>query len=236
MSSESSSNESSQTLSLEIPASSHTGILSSSSHGLSTTSLNGKLNVKFAPLPELTPRKRRHAGPLGVAARSQMVLQRRQLRGMDINTYHNHLMWTEEELERQRELAMQEGRRRQNQHHLVDEEDAEDSLLAFGRMVKDAGKTILRKVSIKDLSMKDKKDMMEKVNKHETGTDEALTSKEGQRFVSRPRMIDDGEESFRTIGQTDTIREGDANYKWISENLLDDLTGRTPRQSKYISH
>ncbi|KAG6900674.1 hypothetical protein C0993_005907 [Termitomyces sp. T159_Od127] len=238
MSYESNSDETSQTFSLEIPelssaesspVSSRTGILSpSSSKSSSITSLNGKPNVKFAPLPELTPRKRRYTAPLGVAARSQMVLQRRQMRGMDMNTYHSHPVWTEEELERQRELAMQEGRRRQNQHHFVFEDDAEDPFLAFGKMVKDAGKTILRKVSIKDLSRKDRKDMVVKVNEHETGMDEALTSKEG----SRPRMIDD-EQLFQTIGQTDTIREGDANYIWSSEDL-EDPSGRTPTQSKLV--
>ncbi|KAG6880236.1 hypothetical protein C0992_003002 [Termitomyces sp. T32_za158] len=186
MSYASSSDETSQMLSLEDPGlsstsssltSSSTGILSPSSQGSSTSSLEGKLNVKFAPLPELTPRKRRYAAPLGVAARSQMVLQRRQMRGV----HHNHPVWTEEELERQRELAMEEGWRRQNQHHLVYEDDEEDPFIVFGRMVKDAGKTILRKVSVKDLSRKDKKDMLEKVNEHETGLDEALTSKKGQR-------------------------------------------------------
>ncbi|KAG6873796.1 hypothetical protein C0995_011021 [Termitomyces sp. Mi166 len=251
MSSESSSDvdETSQTHSLEISGFSSsadsslvpspTGILSlSSSHASSSSSLDEKPNVKFAPLPELAPRKRQHAVPLGVAARSQMVLRRRQLRGIYHNSYHSHSMWTEEELEQQREFAMQEARRRHNQHHLLDEDDAEDPLLVLGRMIKDTGKTILRKVSIKDLSRKGKREKdsdaaREEENEHETGVHEAPTLKEDQRSTLTLRPKAD-EESFRTIGQTETIRERDAKYIWISEDLLDDPTGRTPTHSTAV--
>ncbi|KNZ73756.1 hypothetical protein J132_09658 [Termitomyces sp. J132] len=175
-----------------------------------------------------------------------MMLQRRQLRGTD--TYHSHPVWTEEELERQRELAMQEGRRRRNQHHFLTEEDAEDPLLMFGRMVKDAGKTLLRKVSVKDLSRKGTKEKngarkkdsgisgQEKVNEPETSADETPTSKEDQRPAPTPRTLEDDEETFQMIGHTETIREGDAKHIWITEDLLGSPTGWTSTQLKYISH
>lgn len=45
-----------------------------STPGASTTNLN----VKFAPLPELAPRRRKSSTPLGVASRGQMVRRRKQ--------------------------------------------------------------------------------------------------------------------------------------------------------------
>ncbi|KAH9484396.1 hypothetical protein JR316_0003877 [Psilocybe cubensis] len=42
------------------------------------SSSGGGLNVKFAPLPELAPRKRRSSTPLGMAARGQLMRRRKQ--------------------------------------------------------------------------------------------------------------------------------------------------------------
>ncbi|KAF9053237.1 hypothetical protein BJ165DRAFT_1523949 [Panaeolus papilionaceus] len=47
----------------------------------STASLPTSLNVRFAPLPELAPRKRRSAAPLGMAARKQLMRRRRNQHG-----------------------------------------------------------------------------------------------------------------------------------------------------------
>ncbi|KAG6907081.1 hypothetical protein DXG01_010653 [Tephrocybe rancida] len=283
MSFESTSDETNHTLTVEISgfssadsslAPSPTGILSAcSSHASSSTSLEARLNVKFAPLPELAPRKRRSAAPLGMAARTQMIARRRQQRVVYVDAYQSNSMWTEEELEQQRELAMNEGQRRHSQHHLLsDEEDAmDDPFLALGRMVKVAGKSIWRKVSNKDLSKQNKKEK-EKGTKEEElkdqeekevegksseesadGTsaeeeeeEEEPTPLEKQRYVRPPtppksddsedKDEDGSEEGFRTIGQTETIREGDAKYVWITAGSVDDLSGKTPTQSNYTSH
>ncbi|KAG6817772.1 hypothetical protein H0H87_003180 [Tephrocybe sp. NHM501043] len=279
MSIESSSDETSRTLSLEISgfssadsslAPSPTGILSpSSSHTSSSTSLDERPNVKFAPLPELGPRKRR-GGPLGIAARTQMVARRRMQRMAYVDAYQNNPMWTEEELEQQRVFAMNQGRLRHAQHHLLaeeDEEGADDPFLALGRMVKGAGKSLWRKVSNQELSKQVKKDIQtetptssilmgeaEGKKSLESAGDERVeeeeeepTPLEKQRFVRPPTPPikkdsenneegedeDQDEQTFRTIGQTQTIREGE----WISitENSIDDLTGKTPTQSSYSS-
>lgn len=49
----------------------------SSRSSLPATATSSALNVKFAPLPQLAPRKRRSAAPLGMAARGALVRGRR---------------------------------------------------------------------------------------------------------------------------------------------------------------
>ncbi|KJA24253.1 hypothetical protein HYPSUDRAFT_65742 [Hypholoma sublateritium FD-334 SS-4] len=49
----------------------------SSRSSLPATAASSALNVKFAPLPQLAPRKRRSAAPLGMAARGALVRGRR---------------------------------------------------------------------------------------------------------------------------------------------------------------
>jgi len=67
------------------------------------------LSVKFAPLPELAPRKRKSSVPLGMAARSQLVRRRRNYAyaDPDMSPHYNVVnpqtgettaTWTEEEL------------------------------------------------------------------------------------------------------------------------------------------
>ncbi|TFK72713.1 hypothetical protein BDN72DRAFT_855257 [Pluteus cervinus] len=70
------------------------------------------LTVKFAPLPELAPRKRRSTVPLGMAARAQLVRRRRAMMGMDPDGYEvdqgqmidgvsaSNALWTPEEIQR----------------------------------------------------------------------------------------------------------------------------------------
>ncbi|PFH51710.1 hypothetical protein AMATHDRAFT_46882 [Amanita thiersii Skay4041] len=114
-------------------------------------------NVKFAPLPELAPRKRRSNAPLGVAARSQLVRRRRAL-AYDSGQPHYVVatpMWTEEELEQQKarmEKAWEKekGKRQYYVHEeeeSVEEGSVEDPLVVLGRLMKVAGKNIWRKVS-----------------------------------------------------------------------------------------
>ncbi|KAG6864988.1 hypothetical protein C0991_005810 [Blastosporella zonata] len=253
MSFESCSDETSRTLSVKISSFSSadssftpspTGILSPcSSSTCSSTSLDGRLNVKFAPLPELAPRRRRSAAPLGMAARTQMVARRRQQRVIHIEPYQNNPMWTEEELEQQRQLAISESWRRISQRHVAqDDPDAEDPFIALGRAMKDAGRSIWRKVSKEQTKEQQQKEgnvqrrsldrgraSLEKKKKEE---EEA----EKQRYERPPTppskddLGDKDDEAFRTFGQTQTIREGDA---WMADDSLEDLTSTTPTQSTH---
>ncbi|KAJ7436195.1 hypothetical protein FB451DRAFT_1006720, partial [Mycena latifolia] len=91
------------------------------------------LNVKFAPLPQLAPRKRRSTAPLGIASRAAMMRRRRAgMPGFDMNgdpLPPPPPMWTQDEIDRhtQRILAERVGER---------ERDIDDPFLTFGKMVK----------------------------------------------------------------------------------------------------
>lgn len=133
------------------------------------------LNVKFAPLPELLPRKRRSNVPLGMAARGQMLRRRSGYRGRVAPP-----MWThgksEEYRRHQEELAARHARcsayaayaaaREEEGEEDEDENDSDwprrkkkggqvdedDPLQVLGRMVKVAGRTLWKKVSNKDIA------------------------------------------------------------------------------------
>ncbi|KAG5644236.1 hypothetical protein DXG03_008831 [Asterophora parasitica] len=269
MSTESSfSDENPPSLSLEIPGSLESsvesslaspptpfliGILSNPSHSqshstsnsttASTSSLPTRPSISFAPLPELAPRKRRSAAPLGMAARSQLVRRRRQQQA-NHNQGDDNPMWTDEELERQRQLAMKEARRRQvkqQQDDVGEEGDGEDPFAVLGRAMKGAGKSIWRKVSRKELAKRKAKE--DRAAQGESpGTGESQVDGMGTAVAKSPttgleemlvltkitpegehdaRMyIDDDEdddEHFLHVGQTETIREGHATYAWITE-------------------
>ncbi|KAJ7163572.1 hypothetical protein C8R43DRAFT_990109 [Mycena crocata] len=107
------------------------------------------LNVKFAPLPQLAPRKRRSTAPLGIASRALMMRRRRAgTPGYDMNgdpLPPTPPMWSEEEVERhtQRILAERSGQMPPR------ERDIDDPFLTLGKMVKGAGKQLWRKVNHK---------------------------------------------------------------------------------------
>ena len=143
----------------------------SSSSSLST------LNVKFAPLPQLLPRKRRSTVPLGMAARGQLLLRRP---GHRDRAQKVPPVWRDDEPDEYRmqreELAARDARcnayaayvaarkeddddepgsmyswhyqRRTKNGELVDE----DPLQALGRIVKVAGKTLWKQVSNIDMA------------------------------------------------------------------------------------
>ncbi|KAF8891359.1 hypothetical protein BD779DRAFT_199139 [Infundibulicybe gibba] len=124
------------------------GILESRQSTTSTTSLpTPSLNVKFAPLPELAPRKRRSLAPLGVASRSQLMRRRR---GYDRGEppMPTNPMWTDEET---RAVSHRQPRRQSD-------EELEDPFVALGKMVKGASKQLWRKVSNKEKEGKGEKD------------------------------------------------------------------------------
>jgi hypothetical protein len=87
-------------------------------------------NVQFAPLPEINPRERRSTRPLGMAARSQMLQQRRQIR-------------------------MQNGQRHPRQWSDPDDrppvyiEEEEDPLESFVQFIAEKSKSLWKRVTSK---------------------------------------------------------------------------------------
>jgi hypothetical protein len=102
------------------------------------------LNVKFAPLPQLAPRKRRSTTPLGIASRAQMMRRRRAgMPGYDMNgdpLPPTPPMWTQEEVDRHTQRILEE---RSGQP----ERDIDDPFLTLGKIVKGAGKKFWGKVN-----------------------------------------------------------------------------------------
>ena len=202
----------STTLTLKIPLNKEISSSRSSSLELSsilptTTSSSSSLpplNVKFAPLPQILPRKRRSSIPLGMAARGQLLSRRTGYRVQKV-----HSVWTDygpEEYRLQREeLAAHDARcnayaayiaaRKEddedepepvyNWHHRrrtkngEQVDDDEDPLQAFGRFVKVAGKTLWKQVSNIDMAA-------------------AATS------MPKPRVVSKGQEDFKTGSPTAT--------------------------------
>lgn len=111
-----------------------------------------RLNVKFAPLPDMGPRKKRSM-PLGVAARSRMV-RRRKTQGGEPGAQPRVVatpMWTDEEMEVQRHRlakAWEKEREKRNYYPELDEngEPIEDPITALGKLVKVAGKQLWNKI------------------------------------------------------------------------------------------
>ncbi|KAF8163672.1 hypothetical protein B0H34DRAFT_795351 [Crassisporium funariophilum] len=153
------------------PATSTTTTATASTSSLPT------LNVRFAPLPELAPRKRRSTAPLGMAARGQLMRRRRGHNEHAVQSVAVASgMWTDEEMEEQRRrhealaarhaqysataaaLAAREDEQEDDEDDKRsgkkrgDDEDVDDPFLVLGRMMKGAGKTFWRKVSNKDMA------------------------------------------------------------------------------------
>ncbi|KAJ7137871.1 hypothetical protein C8R44DRAFT_868244 [Mycena epipterygia] len=122
--------------------------LPGANHSLDRRSMSS-LNVKFAPLPQLAPRRRRSTTPLGIASRAIMMRRRRAgTPGYDMNgdpLPPTPPMWSDAEVERhtQRILAERRGDPSPN------ERDIDDPFLTLGKMVKGAGKQLWRKVNNK---------------------------------------------------------------------------------------
>ena len=90
------------------------------------------VNVQFAPLPEINPRDRRSNRPLGMAARSQMLQQRRKIQ-MQNGQRHPHV-WSDHD---DRPTVC-----------IVDEEE-EDPLETFVRFIADKSKSLWKRVTSK---------------------------------------------------------------------------------------
>ncbi|KAI0282084.1 hypothetical protein BGY98DRAFT_131872 [Russula aff. rugulosa BPL654] len=89
------------------------------------------VNVQFAPLPEINPRHRRPTRPLGMAARSQMLQQRRiQMQ----NGQQHPRVWSDPD---DRPMV-----------YIADEEE-EDPLETFVRFIADKSKSLWKRVTSK---------------------------------------------------------------------------------------
>lgn len=82
------------------------------------------VNVQFAPLPEISPRGRKSNHPLGVAARSRMIQQKRNLRA--------HPEWSDPD---DRPMV-----------YIPDETQEDDVLDAFVRFIGDKSKSLWKRV------------------------------------------------------------------------------------------
>ncbi|KAI0374618.1 hypothetical protein BV20DRAFT_976713 [Pilatotrama ljubarskyi] len=154
-------------------------ILRSSSSNLTLPSRTGSPSITFAPLPTTEPRKRNSPHPLGVAARSRLLRHRRMLRehGLNpdeapypygpgsgvMNDPSNDSIWGNgderpvEVREAQAGVDADEDARavgsRGGRHRTRAASDpAEgDALVSLGRLVKGAGKSLWRSISMKDV-------------------------------------------------------------------------------------
>ncbi|KAI0351529.1 hypothetical protein OH77DRAFT_1367816, partial [Trametes cingulata] len=159
-------------------------ILRSSSSNLTLPSRTGSPSITFAPLPTTEPRKRNSAHPLGVAARSRLLRHRRMLRehglnpdevpypygpgsgiagGMDAG---NDSIWGDGDEgpveireaqagvdadEDARAVSARAGRRTR----AMSDPAETDALVSLGRLVKGAGKSLWRSISMKDVRSKE---------------------------------------------------------------------------------
>lgn len=83
-------------------------------------------SVKFAPLPEIGPRKRRSNHPIGIAARSQMLQQRKENAGTQ-GIYRKPPLWSD----------------------LEEEVEEKDPLEVLGRLIAGKSKSFWRRVASK---------------------------------------------------------------------------------------
>ena len=154
-----------------------------------------RLNVTFAPLPDLGPRKRRGM-PLGVAARSRLVRRRRAsvTEGGPQQFPVSTPMWTDEEMEDQRQRlarAWENERDGRDYYSDVDEngEPYEDPLAAFGKIVKDAGKQLWHRMASRE--GKDKSAKGE--DKGSKGKDKESAKAEDETSLEKTQAPDSGE-------------------------------------------
>ncbi|KAJ7633040.1 hypothetical protein FB45DRAFT_914218 [Roridomyces roridus] len=195
-----------------------------------TSTSTSSLNVKFAPLPQLAPRKRRSTTPLGVASRGAIMRRRRAgTPGFDMNGDPIQLppvppVWTQEEIERhtQRIMAERNGLGRMTAAH---GNEVDDPFSSLGRFVKG----VWRKVN-KPGSGEGHRDGLG--NGHTTIVEGGMVVAErtvlapisGDNIASPEEVGGVWEEEvgdrFLNISQTETIVEG--QFPWSAAQLKPD--------------
>ncbi|KAJ7171950.1 hypothetical protein C8R46DRAFT_1084321, partial [Mycena filopes] len=168
----------------------------------SRTTSSTSLNVKFAPLPQLAPRRRRSNAPLGIASRGLMMRRRRAgMPGYDMNgdALPPTPMWTDEEVQRHTAaiLAERAGQTPTSTNPRGDGDD--DPFMTLGRLMKGAGKQFWRKVQHKKPGEgpgegeKDKEKEREKDSKEKTSGEENQRPPNGTGngvvFAERERLV-----------------------------------------------
>ncbi|KAJ7766683.1 hypothetical protein B0H16DRAFT_1522206 [Mycena metata] len=183
----------------------------------SQTASSTSLNVKFAPLPQIAPRKRRSTAPLGIASRGAMMRRRRAgMPGYDMNgdPLPPTPMWTDEEVQRHTQAIIAE------RNGQTPPRDIDDPFMTLGRLVKGAGKQFWRKVNKKP------GEMDEKGSGEENPRPSVVLS---ERLVLAPISGSNDQEEeggvweeavddrFLNVSQTETIVEG--QYSWPAPQL-----------------
>ncbi|KAK0211259.1 hypothetical protein DFS33DRAFT_1298427 [Desarmillaria ectypa] len=195
---------------MTIPSTSPKGILDvrnrSASLPPSTTSLpTTTMNVKFAPLPEMAPRRRRSTAPLGVAARSQLMRRRRAMHGEEAPPIPSgNGMWTETELEEHARRTASQG------HDRRDTEDFEDPFLALGKMMKGAWKKMSNSSGgnrAKTSRAVVVSGMTNSMPQQEPRTSNLIIREDSEAEQGGVWEEEIGHSIPRNIGQTETIRE-----------------------------
>ncbi|KAN0133666.1 hypothetical protein V8E53_008390, partial [Lactarius tabidus] len=119
-------------------------------HTVSLPIIPSTTSVKFAPLPEIGPRKRRSNHPVGIAARSQMLQQRKENVGTQ-GIYQKPPLWSDLEA--------------------PEEVEEKDPLEVLGRLIADKSKSFWRRVASKGNSL-DKQATPSDVNQETTTHEE----------------------------------------------------------------
>lgn len=200
------------------------------------------LNVKFAPLPTLAPRKRRSTVPLGIAARGQLMRRQQQEYNTDgTAAAYQTSIWTDPEV-----LPVPPQAKTTSVTPSKSSEDESRSTL--GKVVKGASKTLWRRVSNKRLRASEKSVSSDPASdlhpRSGSGMDSESVSSgpsAGEQThvlatISGPNVVDNTvqviEEEIRVwderVGQTETMVEGQSKYSWAStlEIVVDPTIGR----------
>ena len=223
-------------LTVEIPFNSQVSLLpppslESSSIPPTTTSDSSlpTLNVKFAPLPQLLPRKRRSSVPLGMAGRGQLVPRR--------SGYKAFPMWTDEGPEeyrlQQEELAARHARsnayavyaaaRKEEDedepeseydwHCRKNGEDEGDTLQTLGRIVKGASKTLWKRVLSKDVAAAATATSKDQEDSYKSSMDDRhIEEEEGGVWEEEI-----GTSFLHNVSQTETVVEGRVYSRFTSK-------------------
>ncbi|KAJ7029348.1 hypothetical protein C8F04DRAFT_42124 [Mycena alexandri] len=180
------------------------------------------LNVKFAPLPQIAPRKRRSTAPLGIASRGAMMRRRRAgMPGYDMNgdPLPPTPMWTDEEVQRHTQAIIAE---RSGQ---TPPRDIDDPFMTLGRIMKGAGKQFWRKVNKKPGEVDEKGSGEENLRPGSVVFAERqvlapISGSNGQEEEGGvwEEAVDD---RFLNVSQTETIVEG--QYSWPAPQLKPSL-------------
>ncbi|KAJ7286415.1 hypothetical protein C8J57DRAFT_1287583, partial [Mycena rebaudengoi] len=188
----------------------------------SSTSMTS-LNVRFAPLPELAPRKRRSTTPLGIASRAQMMRRRRAgMPGYDMDGAPlppTPPIWAEDEIDRHTERVLAE-----RQDKPPRERDIDDPFLTLGKMVKGASKQLWYKINNKKPGEGGGEDVGKQGGVVVAERTVLATIPDGDNISHSKRSEEGGvwEEEVGghfplNVGQTETIVEG--QYSWSAAKL-----------------